>query len=114
MDSEFVILEVSQPFSNHNAGQILFGPDGYFYITLGDGGSGGDPMGNGQNLETLLASILRIDVDHTRTGLNYDIPPDNPFVANLRGFRDEIYAYGLRNPWRISFDPQTRWLWAST
>lgn len=112
-DSEFVILEVDQPYSNHNAGQIVFGPDGYLYITLGDGGSGGDPEGNGQNLEILLGSILRIDVDRTEADLNYGIPPDNPLVANLRGFRDEIYAYGLRNPWRISFDPETHRLWAA-
>ncbi len=109
--SEFVILEVDQPYSNHNAGKILFGADGYLYITLGDGGSGGDPQGNGQNLNTLLGSILRIDVDTRQGNLNYAIPPDNPFVGNLRGFREEIYAYGLRNPWRVSFDPQTGWLW---
>ncbi len=112
-ESEFVILEVNQPYSNHNAGQIVFDSDGYFYITLGDGGSGGDPQGNGQNLETLLGSILRIDVDQTSAGLNYAIPADNPFVGNLRGFREEIYAYGLRNPWRISFDLKTQWLWAA-
>ena len=112
-NTEFIILEVDQPYSNHNAGQIAFGPDGYFYITLGDGGSEGDPLGNGQNLETLLGSILRIDVNNTSTGLNYSIPTDNPFVANLRGFREEIYAYGLRNPWRVSFDPQTQWFWAA-
>ncbi len=112
-NSEFVILEVNQPYSNHNAGQIVFGLDGYLYITFGDGGSAGDPQGNGQNLETLLGSILRIDVNQIRAGLNYGIPADNPFVANLRGFREEIYAYGLRNPWRISFDPETQWLWAA-
>lgn len=110
--SESVILEVGQPYSNHNGGQIVFGPDRYLYITLGDGGAGGDPQGNGQNLETLLGSILRVDVDHTSGGLNYAVPEDNPFVANLRGFREEIYAYGLRNPWRISFDPVTQQLWA--
>ncbi|MBD3290774.1 T9SS type A sorting domain-containing protein [candidate division KSB1 bacterium] len=113
VNSEFVILEVEQPYSNHNAGQILFGMDGYFYITLGDGGSGGDPQGNGQNLGTLLGSILRIDVDQTSGDRNYGIPTDNPFVANQREFREEIYAYGLRNPWRISFDPETQWLWAA-
>jgi glucose/arabinose dehydrogenase len=111
--SESIILEVDQPFSNHNGGQIIFGPDHYLYITLGDGGSGGDPEGNGQNLETLLGSILRIDVDQKQTDFNYAIPQDNPFVLNLRGFREEIYAYGLRNPWRISFDPVTQQLWAA-
>ncbi len=112
-NSEFIILEVNQPYSNHNAGQIVFGPDGYLYITLGDGGSAGDPQSNGQNLGTLLGSILRIDVDQTRLDLNYNIPSDNPFAGNLSEFREEIYAYGLRNPWRISFDPQTQWLWAA-
>ncbi len=111
--SETVILEVAQPYSNHNAGQILFGADGYLYITLGDGGSGGDPQGNGQDLSTLLGSILRIDVNQTQGDKNYAIPPDNPFVANQREFRQEIWAYGLRNPWRMSFDHETGWLWAA-
>lgn len=110
-DSEEVILEVAQPYGNHNAGQIVFGSDGYLYVTMGDGGSGGDPHGHGQDRSTLLGSILRIDVDNTEDGLNYAIPPDNPFAGNDQGYREEIYAYGLRNPWRISFDPETGRLW---
>ncbi len=113
-NSELVLMTIDKPFSNHNAGALTFGPnDGYLYITTGDGGSGGDPQGNGQNRQTLLGSILRIDVDNTDVGLNYAIPPDNPFVGNGSGFREEIYAYGMRNPWRISFDPVTGWLWAA-
>ena len=112
-DSEEVILEVEQPFANHNAGQIVFGPDGYLYITLGDGGSGGDPHDNGQDPTTLLGSILRIDVDAASDGLAYGIPADNPFVGNTDGYREEIYAYGLRNPWRISFDAENGRLWAA-
>lgn len=108
--SETVILEVAQPYGNHNAGQIVFGPDGYLYVTLGDGGSGGDPRDNSEDPTTLLGSILRIDVDG---GSPYAIPPDNPFVGNTEGYREEIYAYGLRNPWRISFDPPTGQLWAA-
>ncbi len=110
-DSEFIILEVNQPFSNHNGGQIVFGPDSMLYIALGDGGAGGDPFGNGQNLSTLLGAILRINVNHTQAGLNYAIPPDNPFAGNTEGYREEIYAYGLRNPWRFSFDPLTGQMW---
>lgn len=110
-DSEHVILEVPQPFGNHNGGDIQFGPDGYLYITLGDGGAGGDPHGNGQNLSTLLAAILRIDVDHPQPGKPYGIPVDNPFI-NTPDARPEIYAYGLRNVWRFSFDTETGTLWA--
>lgn len=112
-NSELVLLEISQPFSNHNGGQIAFGPDGYLYIAMGDGGSGGDPYGNGQNLKTLLGKILRIDVDNPAAGRYYGIPSDNPFVNNTSGYKEEIYAYGLRNPWRFSFDPVTGWLWAA-
>ena len=109
--SEQVILEVEQPFGNHNAGQIVFGPEGYLYVTLGDGGAGGDPHENGQDPTTLLASILRLDVDRPADGKNYGIPSDNPFVGNDQDWREEIWAYGLRNPWRISFDPETQALW---
>jgi glucose/arabinose dehydrogenase len=108
--SELVLLEIPQPATNHNGGQIAFGPDGYLYIALGDGGGGGDPFENGQDRSTLLGSILRIDVDSQENGLNYSIPKDNPFIGEPN-VREEIYAYGLRNPWRISFDTQTGELW---
>jgi glucose/arabinose dehydrogenase len=94
------ILTVEQPYANHNGGHLLFGPDGMLYVTLGDGGSGGDPLGNGQDRTTLLGTILRLDVDGTAT---YTIPPDNPFAGHP-SFRPEIWAWGLRNPWRIAFD----------
>lgn len=110
--SEQVLLEVEQPYGNHNGGQIVFGPEGYLYIAFGDGGAGGDPQENGQDRSTLLGSILRIDVDATSEGRNYGIPPGNPFADNDQGTREEIWAYGLRNPWRISFDPETQALWA--
>ncbi|MCH7608554.1 MAG: PQQ-dependent sugar dehydrogenase [Chloroflexi bacterium] len=110
--SELVLLEVPQPFSNHNGGMIAFGPDGFLYVGLGDGGSGGDPRGNGQDLGTLLGSILRIDVQGASAGAPYRVPPDNPFVG-VAGAREEIWAYGLRNPWRFSFDPATGDLWAA-
>ena len=110
IDSELVILQVDQPYSNHNGGHIAFGPDGYLYIGLGDGGSAGDPHGNGQNKETLLSSILRIDVSESSDKEKYRIPPDNPFVG-LDDAKSEIWAYGLRNPWRFSFDTVTGLLW---
>lgn len=100
--SEVFVLQQTQPYANHNGGMIVFGPDGYLYIGLGDGGSGGDPLGNAQSLDTLLGKLLRIDVDG---GQPYAIPADNPFAAG--GGAPEIWAYGLRNPWRFSFDRLT-------
>jgi glucose/arabinose dehydrogenase len=111
--SGHVLLEVLQPYSNHNGGQLAFGSDSYLYIAMGDGGSAGDPHGNGQNRTALLGKILRVDVDRMSGDLNYGIPSDNPFVGNTVGYREEIYAYGFRNPWRFSFDPVTGWLWAA-
>lgn len=107
-----ILLTVDQPYDNHNGGKIVFGPDGYLYIGFGDGGSGDDPYGNGQSLTTLLGKILRIDVNAVSPPLAYAIPPSNPFVNNIQGWRKEIYAYGLRNPWRFSFDAATGTLWA--
>ena len=95
-----LIIGFAQPFRNHNGGQVLFGPDRMLYVPTGDGGSGGDPRGNGQDRSSLLGKILRVDVDG---GDPYAIPPDNPFVGET-GIRGEIWAYGLRNPWRVAFD----------
>lgn len=111
-ESELIILEIEQPYSNHNGGQISFGPDGYLYISLGDGGSGGDPLNAGQDLKNLLGKLLRIDVDNITNEKNYSIPADNPFIRNTAGYKEEIFAYGLRNVWRFSFDNQNR-LWAA-
>jgi glucose/arabinose dehydrogenase len=102
-DSEEILLQVGQPYGNHNGGLIKFGPDGYLYVSLGDGGSGGDPQGHGQNLRTLLGTLLRIDV---RTGGAYVVPEDNPFVGRAEVL-PEIWSWGLRNAWRFSFDRAT-------
>lgn len=112
-DSEQVMLAFPQPFRNHNGGQLAFGPDDYLYIATGDGGGGGDPQGNGQNPSTFHGNILRIDVDTGGSRGEYAIPPGNPFVGNDEGWLEEIYAYGLRNPWRFSFDPVTGYLWVA-
>lgn len=109
-NSERIILRFPQPHTNHNGGQLAFGNDGYLYIASGDGGSGGDPDAYGQNLNTRLGKILRIDVDKTSSGRQYAIPPDNPFTDSTDA--PEIWAYGLRNPWRFSFDKANNELWA--
>ncbi len=102
------MLTIPQPFSNHNGGDLAFGPDGYLYIATGDGGSGGDPLDSGQSLDTHLGKLLRIDVNggDATGGTPYAVPADNPFV-NTAGALPEIWAYGLRNPWRFSFDRDT-------
>lgn len=109
---ELRILTVGQPYRNHNGGALAFGPDGMLYIALGDGGSRDDPHGYGQNRRRLLGKILRIDVSNATNEAPYEIPSDNPFVGNTSNFREEIFAYGLRNPWRMSFDSETGDLWA--
>ena len=115
-DSARVLMEIAQPFRNHNGGSIEFGPDGYLYIGLGDGGYRNDPQLAGQDLTQWLGSILRIDVDRTGDGKAYGIPADNPFASPkhaAEGYRPEIYAYGLRNVWRLAFDRATGKLWAA-
>lgn len=108
-DSEMILLRFNQPYSNHNGGQIAFGSDGYLYVGSGDGGSGGDPQQNGQNTQNLLGKILRIDVDNTSSNRSYAIPVDNPFATTDGA--PEIWAYGMRNPWRFGFDRETGDLW---
>jgi len=124
--SRAVLLTIPQPDGRHNGGQLQFGPDGYLYISVGDGGPGGDPHKEGQNRQSLLGTILRIDVDPPSeassestspsngaggNGRLYGIPADNPFVNNTKGYREEIFAYGFRNPWRFSIDPVTEQVW---
>ncbi len=104
------LLAVDQPFPNHKGGDIEIGPDGFLYIGLGDGGAGGDPLGNGQNTNVLLGKILRIDPTQPAGGKQYGIPPGNPF-ADGQGGAPEVWAYGLRNPWRFTFDPRNGDLW---
>jgi len=104
---ERILLRQEQPFANHNAGQLQFGPDGFLYVGFGDGGSAGDPRGYAQNPGTFLGKMLRIDVDRRDPGKEYAVPKDNPFVGR-EGFLPEIWALGLRNPWRYSFDPRGR------
>jgi len=110
-ESERVLLTIRQPYANHNGGQIAFGPDGYLYIGMGDGGSRNDPHNNAQNLSSLLGKMLRIDVDVASDTTPYGIPPDNPFLKTP-GAAPEIWAYGLRNPWRFSFDRVSGLLYA--
>jgi CubicO group peptidase (beta-lactamase class C family)/glucose/arabinose dehydrogenase len=112
-NSEEEILRIEHPFWNHKGGTLAFGPDGYLYIAVGDGGLGGDPYGNGQNLKTMLGKILRIDVDRTDEGKKYAVPKDNPFVGHDGKALGEIWSYGMRNPWRIAFDRQTGTLWCA-
>ncbi|GAB3545604.1 PQQ-dependent sugar dehydrogenase [Spirosoma fluminis] len=107
--SEVVLFRFAQPYSNHNGGKLVFGSDGYLYVSTGDGGSGGDPQDNGQDRKAWLGKILRVDVNSTEKG-QYGIPADNPFKGNKEGVLEEIYAYGLRNPWRMSFDDRGQ-LW---
>ncbi len=111
-NSELELMRIPQPFWNHNGGTIVFGPDGFLYVALGDGGKGNDPLQSGQDVSKLLGSILRIDVDHKSDGFNYKIPDDNPFANNPNAW-PEIYAYGVRNIWRMSFDPKTNDLYAA-
>ncbi|HZM00591.1 MAG TPA: PQQ-dependent sugar dehydrogenase [Planctomycetota bacterium] len=108
--SEELLLEVAQPYENHNGGGLVFGPDGYLYYSLGDGGAAGDPAGNSQDVSELLGSILRLDVAPRSDGRPYGVPADNPLVGRA-GACPEIWAYGLRNPWRFCFDRETGELW---
>jgi glucose/arabinose dehydrogenase len=109
--SRRVLMVIDQPYSNHNGGKIAFGPDGYLYIGFGDGGSGNDPGNRAQNRAELLGKILRINVDSIDAGYNYAIPPTNPYYRNGQGYKEEVFAYGIRNPWKFSFDAVTGALW---
>ena len=110
-NSEKRIFQVNQPFSNHNAGSLLFGDDGYLYITMGDGGSGGDPGNRAQNKSEFLGKIVRIDVNVPENGPAYLVPADNPLVNNTQNWKKEIYAWGLRNPWKMTKDPELSTIW---
>ena len=109
-ERELTILEIEQPFPNHNGGAVRFGPDGMLYLGIGDGGAANDPHGHGQNAQTLLGAIIRIDVRGASTQYPYRVPADNPLLG-VAGVRPEIYAWGMRNPWRMAFDPETGALW---
>lgn len=112
-NSELILFTQAQPYDNHNGGKLAFGNDGYLYISVGDGGSAGDPQNNAQNRTNLLGKIMRIDVDQSEGELNYSIPESNPYKNNTDGYRPEIFAYGLRNVWKFSIDPVTEQLWAA-
>ena len=106
-NNETILLDIEQPYVNHNGGHLVFGPDGYLYVGLGDGGKYNDAFNHAQNLKTFKGSILKLDVD----GDTYVIPSDNPFIGNSDGYKEEIFAYGFRNPWMFSFDRETGDLW---
>ena len=110
--SETILLRFGQPWDNHNGGKVAFGNDGFLYIGTGDGGSWGDPGNRAQDRKELLGKILRIDVNKSLATMNYGIPDDNPYRGNKEGYREEVYAYGMRNPWRFCFDRVTGQLWA--
>ncbi len=112
-NSEKIMLEIPRLYDSHGGGQLAFGPDGYLYIGLGDGSPYGDLSGNAQNCSSLFGKILRIDINNPSQQENYSVPADNPFKGNTAGYKEEIYAYGFRNPWRFSFDSVTGKLWAS-
>lgn len=111
--SEEILMEFSQPYPNHNGGHLAFGPEGYLYIATGDGGSSGDPQDNAQDLTKIYGKLLRIDINSANGDKNYTIPEDNPYAGNTNDYAEEIYAYGLRNPWKFSFDEKRELLWAA-
>lgn len=109
-NSELILMTIKQPYPNHNGGELVFGNDGFLFIALGDGGDAGDPINYSQNLQSFLGKILRIDVDNPQNGNNYGIPDNNPFISNPNAL-NEIWAYGLRNPWKFSIDKTTNEMW---